>query len=731
MEFHRGTLVAEVHSADPTPSGQGASTRRPAPPGAARDALDALDHHRHKREQQRDGFARAAINSANLSEPNTIQFNITGSTTIDLTSALPNITKNVFIDGASQGGTGYSGPPLIVLNGAGITGSANGLDFASGSAGSEVQGLVIQKFGGDGILINGTSGNLIVGNYIGTDVNGTAKLGNRDGVTIENGATANTVGGTSSGAANVISGNGGYGVYLTGSGTSGNVVLGNLIGTDVNGTANLGNTDAGVLIGNGATGNTVGGTTSTAVDVISDNGTGVGLTGSGTSGNVVLGNLIGTDVNGTANLGNVDGVVIKAARRPTRWAARSAALPTSSPATATACIWVSAGRVATWCWATSSAPTSTAPSSSATATVWSSRRARRPTRWAARSAALPTSSPATPTACIWVLAGRVATWCWATSSAPTSTAPSSSATATACSSRRRDGQHGGRHDQRAANVISGNSRGVVLEDSGTSGNVVQGNLIGTDINGTANLGNSITGVDIFFGATANTVGGTISGAANVISGNGFIGVYLDNSGTSGNVVLGNLIGTDINGTAILGNTFYGVLITNSATANTVGGSAAGANVISGNTGAGVAIDGAVSSNTVSFNSIGTNKAQTAALANGVGLLFNESSDTIGAGSAADPSVNTIAGNTTELQLAGNNNVLLGLSIGPTAKTLGLPNGTGVFVTGNSNTVGGTTAAARNVISGKQRLGVMIQGSANVVEGDYIGTDSTGTVILGK
>ena len=79
------------------------------------------------------GSLRTAINSANLSEPNTIQFNITGSTTIDLTSALPNITKNVFIDGASQGGTGYSGPPLIVLNGAGITGSANGLDFASGS----------------------------------------------------------------------------------------------------------------------------------------------------------------------------------------------------------------------------------------------------------------------------------------------------------------------------------------------------------------------------------------------------------------------------------------------------------------------------------------------------------------------------------------------------------------------------------------------------------------------
>ncbi len=66
------------------------------------------------------------------------------------------------------------------------------------------------------------------------------------GVLIQNGATANTVGGTSSGAANVISGND-NGVYLS-SGTSGNVVMGNLIGTDINGTANLGNSNNGVLI---------------------------------------------------------------------------------------------------------------------------------------------------------------------------------------------------------------------------------------------------------------------------------------------------------------------------------------------------------------------------------------------------------------------------------------------------------------------------------------------------
>src|SRR5262249_9018329 len=54
------------------------------------------------------------------------------------------------------------------------------------------------------------------------------------GVRISSGATANTVGGSAPGAANVISGNG-TGVDLTGSGTSGNLVAGNFIGTDATG----------------------------------------------------------------------------------------------------------------------------------------------------------------------------------------------------------------------------------------------------------------------------------------------------------------------------------------------------------------------------------------------------------------------------------------------------------------------------------------------------------------
>src|SRR5207244_317347 len=127
----------------------------------------------------------------------------------------------------------------------------------------------------------------------------------------------------------------------------------------------------------------------------------------------------------------------------------------------------------------------------------------------------------------------------------------------------------------AANVLSGNNdNGVGLYDAGTSGNVVLGNKIGTDKGGIADLGNTFDGVFIKAGATANTVGGTAAGSANVLSGNGTCGVQVIGGGTSGNVVVGNKIGTDVTGTARLGNTNEGVIISGGATANTVGGSAA-------------------------------------------------------------------------------------------------------------------------------------------------------------
>lgn len=163
------------------------------------------------------------------------------------------------------------------------------------------------------VLISGAgaTGNVVEGNYIGTTIDGTARAGgNNDnrlnGVRIENapnnrigGNVGTTPGGACTGACNVISGfmfRGG--VYITGSGATGNSVLGNFIGTNAAGTANLANS-VGVTVTTAASNNTVGGTTAAGRNLINN---GLMLT-AGAATNTVQGNYIGTDTTGDIGIG--------------------------------------------------------------------------------------------------------------------------------------------------------------------------------------------------------------------------------------------------------------------------------------------------------------------------------------------------------------------------------------------------------------------------------------------
>src|SRR5262249_29655222 len=140
------------------------------------------------------------------------------------------------------------------------------------------------------------------GNFIGTNRAGTAAKGNHVGISVGN-APGTVIGGTTAGAGNVISGNSQQGVYITiGSGTTG---LGNYIGTDATGTAALANGAEGVLLSTGANNNTIGGTSAAARNVISGNtGDGVKITGGTSSNNVIEANYIGTTASGLAALPN-------------------------------------------------------------------------------------------------------------------------------------------------------------------------------------------------------------------------------------------------------------------------------------------------------------------------------------------------------------------------------------------------------------------------------------------
>jgi CSLREA domain-containing protein len=494
-----------------------------------------------------DCTLREAINAANANSGlDTIEFNIgAGTPTITLASSLPTITNPVTINGNTGGATRVevigNGPPY----GPPYPG---GLAITAGS--STVRAMVINRLGGSITLV--TNGSNIVENcLIGTNAAGTASLApfNGDGVGIY-GSPDNLIGGTTVSARNVISGNA-RGVRLVYSGSTMNQVQGNLIGTDVAGSAALANLTEGVTIQLGASNNTIGGTVAGARNVISGNnapGTvaGILIEHSATTMNLVQGNYIGTDVTGTGALGN-NGHSVRIE------GGSSSNLIGGTTAAARNVIWGGCGVLNSPQWG---GPTTTLSQVQGNFI----------------------GTDFTGTADLGNIFSGVAIQGGASSNTI------------------------GGIVAAARNVISGNGAGVSLSTSGygfPTMNQVQGNFIGTDFTGTIALGNG-NGVVIASGAFSNTIGGTDSGARNVISGNKNWGVVITNANYVGgpdlgattiNQVQGNYIGTAVNGTAALGNSNSGMLITTPASNNTIGGTASGAgNIIAFNGGAGVRMD---------------------------------------------------------------------------------------------------------------------------------------------
>jgi hypothetical protein len=271
-----------------------------------------------------DSLRQAILNANATPGADLITFNIGGGgvQTIEPLSPLPTITDAVTIDGTTQ--PGFAGSPLIELNGANAStsSSAAGLTITGGN--STVRGLVINRFHTFGIHLVTNGNNVIVGNYIGTDVTGMAALGNGDaGVMMRNSAN-NIIGGSTAAARNVVAANGGsgvvnaaHGIVMFLSGSAGNKVQGNYVGTDAAGTAALGNVGGGVVLNGGAHHNLVGTDGDGVNDAAEGNlisggaaheGAGVILAAAGTDYNRVAGNRIGTDVTGTAALANNTGV---------------------------------------------------------------------------------------------------------------------------------------------------------------------------------------------------------------------------------------------------------------------------------------------------------------------------------------------------------------------------------------------------------------------------------------
>jgi parallel beta-helix repeat protein len=156
-------------------------------------------------------------------------------------------------------------------------------------------------------------------------------------------------------------------------------------------------------------------------------------------------------------------------------------------------------------------------------------------------------------------------------------------------------------------------------------NVIEGNYIGTDVTGTVDLGNYDHGIRIW-DSPDNTIGGTSPAARNIISGNDHMGIQLLLPFCTGNRVQGNYIGTDATGTAALGNGDHGILMSEEVSDTIIG----PGNVISDSGGAAIEIggEGTTTNHQIVGNLIGTNASGTAVLGNTFGIRLLDCSGNI-------------------------------------------------------------------------------------------------------
>jgi parallel beta-helix repeat protein len=299
------------------------------------------------------------------------------------------------------------------------------------------------------------------------------------------------------------------------------------------------------------------------------------------------------------------------------------------------------------------------------------------------------------------------------------------------------------------NVASGNAVfGVFLTNS--NNHVVKGNKIGVNAAGTAAVANTLTGLRFEVSNNA-VVGGTAAGEGNTVSGNGEDGMRFQSVATA--TIQGNFVGTNSAGTAAIPNAISGIYGTIDCTNHSIGGNTVAArNIVSGNTVNGIKYDTRCNDLIIEGNYVGTDVTGAGAPATfgngqiGIFLLNDCLRPRIGGTTTAQRNIVSGngrtwvpgSGNGTGILFNGNitNAVITGNYIGLAADgSTAVPNyENGVVVLGASNnlTLGGNTAATRNVISSNGYQGVVVlQSDSPLIIGNYFGIDAGGTLTRGN
>ena len=482
-------------------------------------------------------------------------------------------------------------------------------------------------------------GNRIIGNYIGTTADGTARPLNSSGFAGGNeghgisvvDSDSNAIGGTAPGEGNLVSGNAKSGISVSGS--QGVSIRGNRVGTNAAGDAAVANA-TGIDIHAGEA-NVVGGQSSEARNVVSGNGVGILLR---SNRSIVEGNYVGTDISGTAAIPNRTGIRTEGPRPNPALAEEELVGAVIGGATAASRNII------------------------------------------AGNTAVAGGYPDAGITLAGVSSGVRVQGNWVGLGANGNPLPN----ATGISATGRGYTIGGRSPG-TANVVSGNASataqfGYGIHLSGVA-NTAEGNLVGTDPTGTMDLGNGRAGVYVgyhVFQAQAadgeqNVVGGSATGAGNLIAGNDGWGVEVGSAlfgKIEDTVILGNRIGVAADGSSPLGNALGGIQGHASGLRTTIGSVSAG-NVIAANGGPGVRVVAGHSTLVVRGNTIG----RVGAGNNGAGIDVAALSSSVIGGTAAGEG-NAIGGNSgdgivipaaTALPIRGNSftsNGGLGIDVAP-------------------------------------------------------------------
>ena len=509
---------------------------------------------------------------------NTVGGDIPGSGLILTGNCLDNSNgASVRFSGPAAVGNALAGSYVgISANGVTPDGKAHGVIIDNlaannviGGRGEPSRNVISGNDGWGMVLSGGAHHNEVSDNYIGPDYTGNTGPGNAlGGIVLLGGANNNMIGGSDLSAGNLVSGNPGPGIKLSGTGVYGNVINGNLIGISATGFLLLGNSGDGVLIADGSHHNTIGGSYLESGNLISDNGgNGIHLTGAGVSGNLIRANWIGLSLSGYGSLGN-------------GWVAGDGIL-VDSGATAN----VIGGDQSTL------------------RNVISSNY-----RFGVQLEGVGTNDNLIMGNYIGLNA--------------TGTSSSGNAAGVVISGGAQHNIVGG-STPASGNVISGNRSddfpygcGVLISGTGTQYNQVSANIIGLNAEGLSPRRNGSCGIIIGGGAQHNLIGGDYSVTGNVISGNGVnepvegraAGIHIFGTSTAYNRIEGNLIGFDPSGQVVHGNIGHGIGIFSGAHDNTIGGETSEqGNRIAGSQGAGVLVSGlGTRGNLIRYNSLSNN-----------------------------------------------------------------------------------------------------------------------------